>query len=245
MESLLTLSIGEYQSVAIALRVVVALTAMTAALLALATAIVWRNYRLPLILSAVGLGGAAWFENGVWEGWSDAFELAGTSYAVTGHLLADQDRIIAWSLGVPLLLFSYGLAQISWGKNHGLVVQLGIVTLLLALAAPLSTIAALALLVYAGLLLLVKIPSLGSGGRSGIVGTTRFAFGSVILGVLVTALGYLHLLPNLLTGNAANGILVYGAILRSLIDLFSLVIPGVLLLIGVLRLSKSQEVTAK
>ena len=62
MDSLLTLSIGEYSSAEIVIRLTAALAVMAAALLALSTSCVRQAMRFPLILSAVALGGAAWFE---------------------------------------------------------------------------------------------------------------------------------------------------------------------------------------
>ena len=232
MESLLTLSIGEYQSVAIALRVVMVLTAMTAALLALSTGIVGRSHRLPLILAAVGLGGAAWFESGVWLAWQDAFELAGTSYAVTGHLLGDEDRILAWSLGVPLLLLSLGMLQVSSGKIMGSQARiLVLAVLVLALVMPFSSFAGAGLFCLIGILL---------GARG-----ARLPSGKIISTLVLASIGFGILLNAFCTrislGGGASGELVRGELLRSILELFSLVIPGVLLLIGVLGLSKQES----
>ena len=57
MDSLLTLSVGEYRSVELVLKLVVALTGMMAALLALSTGVVDARYKLSLMIAAVALGG--------------------------------------------------------------------------------------------------------------------------------------------------------------------------------------------
>ena len=137
MESLLTISIGEYTTVEISLRLTVALISMTAVLMALASGSVSHRNRIALILPAVALGGAAWFESGVWVGWKEAFELTGSAYCVTGHLLAGEDRIIAWSLGVPAILFAIGIVCLPRGRA---LERLAAVTLALALATPFSNV---------------------------------------------------------------------------------------------------------
>jgi hypothetical protein len=228
MESLLTLSIGEYSAVESILRLTVALMLMTAALLALASFSIPSRLRLPLTLAAVALGGAAWFEYGVWQAWKEAFELAGTSYAVTGHLLADSDRIIAWSLGVPAILFSFGLVQIPWGKaGNSRLEKLAIAVPILALTMPFSMTAGIITLSLVGLLSHVRIAQMLS---------SNLAFASITLGLLVSLIG-----SHYSFGSGASGELIRGEIIRSIIDIFSFVIPASLLLIGVLRLSSQEK----
>lgn len=236
MDTLLTLSLGEYSAAEIVLRLTVALMTMTALLLALSTACVPQRLRLPLFLSAVSLGGAAWFEAGVWQSWKEGFELAGTSYCVTGQLLADQDRIIAWSLGVPAILFSFGLTYTYGNKKSGPVIQLGIVLLLLALLAAFSRIAEVVLFGYAGVLLLMSFPRATQG--KGMTREIKLAVMVLFLSVFFTCVTAWH---HFSLGGGVSGELVRGEILRSVIDLFSLVVPALLLLIGVLRLSKADQ----
>ncbi len=231
MDSLLTLSAGEYSTVEIVLRLAVALTFMASLLLVLSSACVARSRRFPLILSSVALGGAAWFENGVWQSWQQAFELAGNSYAVTGQLLAPQDRIIAWSLGVPTVLFCFGLALLPGSKNRGVFVQLGVTLLLLALAAPLSHIAALVLLAYAAALLLVGLSR--HAPEAGFVLEARLSVGIIVAGALFTSWAFWHPLQ---WGGGVSGELVRGEIIHSAIDILSLVVPAILLLIVTFRL---------
>ena len=229
MESLLTLTIGEYRAVELALKLVVALIGMTAVLLALSAVSVTQRYKLSLIIAAVALGGAAWFQYGVWEAWKEAFELAGTSYCVTGHLLDGEDRIIAWSLGVPAILFSFGLAHRTSGTQEWMVTGQGIFFLLVGLVALFSTSGAFVLLVVP-MILLNKSISFGL--------ESKLALAAVFFGLILSDVLAWHPLP---LGGGASGELERGELLRSVLDIFSLVIPGVLLLIGVLRLS-NQEV---
>lgn len=232
MESLLTLSIGDFRAVELSLRLAVALISMTALLMLLSTTCTAARYRFPLILSGVALLGTAWFESGVWMAWKEAFELAGTSYCVTGHLLASEDRILAWSLGVPAILFALGLVKYSHekaGTNH--VQVLGIGCLLLAVGTPFSRMLGLILFVVASFYLALRI-SRSSPWRIFIVS----ALVCMAVGILVPAIGSLYSPP----GDAGR-VLVRGEILRALIDLLSLMVPGVILLIGALRLPEQES----
>ena len=226
IESLLTISIGEYYAVEIVLRLAVVLITMTALLLALSASCVSASFRFPLFLAAVALGGAAIFEAGVWQSWKEAFELAGTSYAVSGHLIADQDRIIAWSLGVPVILFCFGLVQLEWGKKPGYPMEsITVAALIIALTAPFAIFLVIPLLGYAATFLLRK---------SSLFLEILFALLGILIGLIVALI---H--PSL--GGGASGELVHGEILRTLIDILSLVIPSWLLLSGVLRLSNVEK----
>lgn len=248
MESLLTLSLGDYSAVELTLRLTVVLIAMTALLLLLATLCVTRSFRLPMIITAVALGGAAWFESGTWIAWKEAFELAGTSYCVTGHLLAGENRIIAWSLAIPAILFSFGLILIPSGKTgETRLLWLAVAMLALALAAPLSLFLALLISLFAIKWILYKEISLhhffSKNGfsqlkaKSPLFGKFALGLAFIFLGMVANFLGSHHLF---FFGNGVNAELVRGEIIRSLIDVFSLILPSIILLIGVLKTSNDQ-----
>ena len=236
MDSLLTLSVGEYRSVELALKLVVALTGMTALLLALSTSAVAARYKLPLIIAAVALGGAAWFQYGVWDAWKEAVELAGTSYCVTGHPLDSEDRIIAWSLGVPALLWSLTLLGKPRASHGGFAVErlLGILILLivLALVAPASALLALLFLGILGWLVWMPWPE-NSFARH-----LRAAHACVVVPFLVISLGSWHFLP---LGKQVEKILIHGEIVQAICSLLAFVTPAMILLIGVLIISNQEE----
>lgn len=235
MDSLLTLPIGDFRAVELTLRLTVALVAMTAFLLLFSISCTAGRLRLPLILASVALLGAAWFESGVWLGWKQGFELAGTSYCVTGQLLSGEDRILAWSLGVPAILFCFGLLRIPRGEGHRSAwTRFCAAILLLALLAPFSSLLALALLGWVLWSLCFKAPSVATGSSVSLRRECLIASGSIALPFLITLLGGWHLLP---LGKSAEGILVRGEIIRSLCDILSLVVPAVILLTAVLRLA--------
>lgn len=235
MASLLTLSIGEYSAVELILRLTTALIGMMAILLLFSISCSSQQFRFPLILSSVALFGAAWFESGVWVAWKDAFELAGTSYCVTGHLLASQDRIIAWSLGVPAVLFCFGMIRLSDGISNGLRLEkISLLFLGLAIIAPFSSLLAIILLIAVSVAVMGVWPFRLSGNNAPMAVETRIATGCVLLSTALTFLGSWNLLP---LGESPNGILVRGEIIHSLCDLLSLVVPPAILLIGVLKLS--------
>lgn len=241
MASLLTLSIGEYSVVELILRLTTSLIGMTALLLLLSVSCSSKQFRFPLILSSVALLGAAWFESGVWLAWKDAFELAGTSYCVTGHLLAGQDRIIAWSLGVPAVLFSFGMIRFPHGNTAGYYLEkISLLFAGLAIIAPFSSLLAIILLMAVSGAIAGMRPFRISEHNAPMALETRIAVGCVLLSTAITFLGSWNLLP---LGKSANGILVRGEIILSLCDLLSLAVPSVILLIGVLKLSN--QATAK
>ena len=241
MASLLTLSIGEYSVVELILRLTTALIGMTALLLLLSISCSSKQFRFPLILSSVALLGAAWFESGVWLAWKDAFELAGSSYCVTGHLLAGQDRIIAWSLGVPAVLFCIGMIRFPHGNTEGYYLEkISLLFAGLAIIAPFSSLLAIILLMAVSGAIAGVRPFRISEHNAPMALETRIAAGCVLLSTAITFLGSWNLLP---LGKSANGILVRGEIIHSLCDLLSLAVPSVILLIGVLKLSN--QATAK
>lgn len=231
MESLLTLPIGDYRAVELSLRLTMLLIVMTALLQILCLSVVERRFRLPLILSSVALLAAGWFESGVWLAWKEAFELAGTSYCVTGHLLAGEDRIIAWSLGAPALLICFGLLQLN--PREKVFRNLCWMALGWAILGPFYQIMALIGFVLCGVQLRGILPS-SSKKQESLRTETIIAIASMALGFTVTELGCLHLLP---LGKTAEETLIRGEVIRSLCDLVTLVVPGVALLIGILRIS--------
>lgn len=236
MDSLLTLPIGDFRAVELTLRLTVALVAMTALLLLLSLSCTAGRLRLPLILASVALLGAAWFESGVWLGWKQGFELAGSSYCVTGQLLSGEDRILAWSLAVPALLFSFGLLRIPRAEGHAAAwTRFCAAVLLLALVAPFSSLLALALLGWVLWFLCSGAPSIAKGSSVFLRRECLLASASIALPFLITLLGGWHLLP---LGKSAEGILVRGEIIRSLCDILSMVVPAVVLLTAVLRLGE-------
>lgn len=234
MESLLTLSIGEYSAVEITLRLAIVLISMTALLMVLATGSVARQDRMTLILPAVALAGAAWFESSVWVGWKEAFELTGSAYSVTGHLLAGEDRIMAWSLGVPATLFAIGMACLPRGRH---LIWLAAAAVVLALATPFSNI--VWFILYCWICWQIRLGL--SGCRSSKI-CILAALTSVAIGFLLNTLGALHLFA---FGGVASMELVQGEISRSIIDIISLVSPALFLLLNILAFPRQQPVDAE
>lgn len=227
MESLLTLPVGDFRAVDLALRLTVALPAMVALLMALTASLLPPAQRLALCVAAVTLGGGAWFEAGVWHGWRTAFELAGSSYCVTGHPLAGEDRIIAWALGVPGILLAFALVSTPKGvSGSSLFGRLALVLGTLALLAPLSKLVALGLFGYAGWMLCFR-----RDASAPLLRATRWATGSMALGLLIILAGSWRLLP---LGKSADSILVRGELTLALCDMLSLVVPAVILLAALL-----------
>jgi hypothetical protein len=232
MESLLTLPIGDYRAVELTLRLMVALIVMTSLLQILCLSVVEHTFRFPLILVSVALLGAGWFEAGVWIAWKEAFELAGASYCVTGHLLAGEDRIIAWSLGSPAILIGFGLLFLN--TREKVFRNLCGAALVWVVLGPFFQIVSLISFVLCALqfrgILTISSKKQGVPREEILVAITSMA-----LGFIVTELGYFHLLP---LGKLAEVNLIRGEMIHSLCDLLALVVPGAALLIGVLRISR-------
>lgn len=234
MDSLLTLSIGDYRLVDLTLRLATALVAGAALLLGLSTMCVGRRLRFPLILGAVALFAAAWFESGVAKAWQGAFELAGSSYCVTGLPLASEDRILAWAFGLPAILFCLGLSQLDHDSKT--FRNLCWAVMGLAILGPLFH----ALFLIGFVLCVIRLRSiiLRSVGVSPVVLTAnRIALLGMAVGILLTEAGHLHLLP---LGKNADSILVRGELIRSFGDLLALALPGAALLACVLSLQKKE-----
>jgi len=230
MDSLLTLSIGDYQLVDLSLRLTMALVAGAALILGLSSTCVGRSRRLPLILSSVALLVAAWFEFGIARAWQGAFELAGTSYCVTGLPLAGEDRILAWAIGLPATLFCLGLSQLE--RSSKAFRNFCWSVLLLAVLGPLFHV-----LFLIGFVLCVfqlrKIILPTSAVPPVIPMANRIALLGMALGILLTEAGHWSLLP---LGKTAESILVRGELFRSVGDIFSLALPGAALLVCILNL---------
>jgi hypothetical protein len=239
MESLLTLSVADYRVVELVLRLTVALSGMCALLMALSAGSLPATKRLALLLPAVALGAATWFESETWQAWKEAFELAGSSYAVSGHSLAPENQVIAWSLGVPSLLLALGMARIPWGKSGDFLLErLAATALVLSITSLFYRKLGLLVLLYAGFILCLQIPriSIRNGNREGSQGFLGFGF--IVLGTLVLKLASKNMLP---LGNSAETILIRGEIIRSLCLIVCLCVPAVILLIRVLRQTEPQS----
>lgn len=239
MESLLTISIGQYQAVELTLKLALALLGMLAFLMVASASCVLPSYRFPLLLGAAALLGALWFQAGVLDAWKEAFELAGTSFCVTGHLLDTGDRVMAWAVGVPLILFSFCSLGLSTSrKDPKTAFALVSAFMLLAVA-----IGAIFYTPVAGGILIGWIFILWHRGypKPVLLRESRIAISSVLLGMILTWLGSRGFLP---LGKTADAVLVHGEIIRGIADILSFVIPGTLLLMGVLCRSRDEEVSA-
>jgi hypothetical protein len=230
MDSLLTLSIGDYRMVDLTLRLTLFFIAGVALLLGLSTMCVGNRERIPLILGFVALLGAAWFESGIVTAWQRAFELAGSSYCVTGLPLAGEDRILAWAIGLPAILLCLGLSQLE--RSSKAFRNFCWSVLLLAVLGPLFHV-----LFLIGFVLCVfqlrKIILPTSSPPPMIPMANRIALLGMAVGILLTGTGHWSLLP---LGKTAESILVRGELIRSVSDIFSLALPGAALLICILNL---------
>lgn len=235
MESLLTLPVSDYRAIDLALRLVLALVGALALMLGLSTMCVGRQMRFPLILASVALGIAAWFESGISRAWQGAFELAGSTYCVTGLPLASEDRIIAWAFGLPAMLFCLGLVQLDHRSKS--FRNLCWSVLGLALLGPFFNY--LFLLGFLSCVTQLRGLVIPSAGESSTICTAanRIALLGMTVGILLKESGYLRLLP---LGKTVNSILVRGELILSVSDILALVLPGIALMVCVLNLPQKE-----
>jgi len=218
MDSILTLEIGDFRSVELMMRLALVLLAATSAAFALAMACVPPERRFALLLPSVALGAAAGFQSGVWLSWKEAFELAGNAFVVTGHLLAGEDRVIAWSFVVPVLLLCFGVRIPCSQQGRAWLKRLALLLLATALLAPFSRLLSTAGTIGTAVILLTRITSWRVAPAA-----LKIALGSVFSGMLITFLGSRNLFS--LHADAA-ATLVRGEFLCALSDILSLAIPA-------------------
>jgi len=238
MDSLFTLSAGDFRLVDLTLRLSLALMAGVALLLGLSTMCVERQFRFPLIFGSVALLGAAWFESGIARAWEAAFELAGNSYCVTGLPLLSEDRILAWAIGLPAIIFCFGLALLD--RSSRAFRNLCWLTFALAVLGPVSNVFFLI-----GFLLCADQIRRGISphsecmaarrvhSSSGAILSCRAALLGMVAGILLMEAGHRNLLP---IGKTADLILVQGELVRSLGDILALVLPAAALLVCIFNL---------
>jgi len=227
MDSLLTISPSGYLALEETLRLATVLPGMLALLLILSAAAVPSALRLPLFLGGISLAGATWFEHDQLISWQEAFELAGSSYCVTGKPLDASAPVLAWALGVPGLLLSLGMARIPWGKRGDYLLEKNAAALIAMGFLSLFHAAGFLLILVSGYFSCIKMPRYAAPGA----GAQGFiAFGAVIAGMILKSLGAHHLLP---LGSGAEAVLVNGTLLRTAGDLLCFLIPGIVLLVRV------------
>lgn len=216
MQTLLSLSAGNFLTVDLYLQGSFVLTLLTALLSLLSISCVEARFRFPLILTSMALAGSGWFLHGAWKAWRGAFELAGSSYCVTGWPLAPECAIMAWAIGVPLLILALG---ISTRSSRGIsLMRLGQIVLLLALLSLVTRIGAL--IAYLACLWFLRSELMKpSPTRLAL----RISAGAILLGFVITGLGSLHLLP---VGTDPETALARSEILRSIALLTALVTPA-------------------
>lgn len=236
MDSLLTLSAGQFLTVETALRACFVLVSMGALLLLLGSTCVPFSLRLPLITGGVALTGAAWLESLVLSSWQTAFEPAGTSYCVTGLAVDDPARVLAWAIGVPGLLIALGMAKIPWGKRGGYLLEQNTAVLcLMGFLSLFTTAGGFFLMLWSGYLSCIRmIPhALPSTRSQGYV-----AFGAVTLGMALKSMGTMHLLP---LGTDPATLLVRSEVVRAVSDLLCLLVPALILSVRVVSRNHTEE----
>jgi len=235
MDTLLTLGVSQFHAVDLVLRVASALVTASALLLAFSASCVATGRRLPLLVASAGLAVAALFEWGVSVAWRGAFELAGSSYCVTGLPLAGEDRVIAWALGIPVLLFCFGFAQLDRGGRN--FRHLCVTVLTMAVLGPLFLTIMLAGFAYS----LKLLSGVWLRSRAGIppivMWADRIGLGGLVVGLVLTVLGRIHGLP---LGHTAESILVRGEIIRGLSDMLGLMVPALALMTASLNLPEKE-----
>lgn len=108
MKTILTLTVGEFHFVDDLLLLALIMTGTFGFLFlknsSLLSGPCWSRKRLALDLTGMAATITSFCFFWLNRSWNNAFELAGNSYAVSGHLFREDYRYVAWFLTTPLLL---------------------------------------------------------------------------------------------------------------------------------------------
>lgn len=132
MNSLPTLSSGEYMLVYNMLSFTIASMMAAFAFFLLSQPRVAPRYRISLIVSSLVVGIAAYHYFRIFGSWSHAYELVGGQYVASGVPFNDAYRYVDWLLTVPLLLVELVLVlNLAREKSGPMLTKLGIAAFLM------------------------------------------------------------------------------------------------------------------
>lgn len=174
MHSIMTLSLEQFNFIDDLLSLMMVMLGGGALFLFLSNSAVLRTLRPAIIALGVAMTIGGYYYFRLFESWNEAFELAGISYAVSGHPFREAYRYSAWLIIAPLLIMVLcsALGQVRKGCRH-LVFRAIIVSEVMMLCGYLMTLVtqsrstslllAIGMIVafaYLGFLFYKKIPAL-------------------------------------------------------------------------------------
>ncbi len=104
MQSILTLTIGEFELVHDLLSILIAAMGASAIFFLLSQKQVAQKFQPLLLLAGIVAAVGCYHSVKLFQSWNEAFELAGNSYAASGHFFHELYRYSDWILTMPLLL---------------------------------------------------------------------------------------------------------------------------------------------
>ena len=104
MKSILTLTVGEFELVHDALSILIAAMGASALFFLLSCKQVLERFRPLLLIAGIVALIGCYHTMRLFQSWNEAFELAGNSYAASGHFFHEAYRYGDWVLTMPLLL---------------------------------------------------------------------------------------------------------------------------------------------
>lgn len=104
MQTILTLPVGEFELVHDVLSLLIAATGAAALFFLLSRKQVAEQFQPLLLLAGITAAIGCYHATRLFYSWNEAFELAGNSYAASGHFFHQLYRYSDWILTMPLLL---------------------------------------------------------------------------------------------------------------------------------------------
>lgn len=110
MQTILTLTVGEFELVHDVLSLLIAATGAVALFFLLPSKQIAPRFHPLLLLAGIVAAISCYHTLRLFSSWNEAFELAGNSYAASGHFFHELYRYGEWLLTIPLLFMELLLA---------------------------------------------------------------------------------------------------------------------------------------
>ncbi len=123
MQSILTLTVGEFELVHDLFSLLIAAMGAATLFFLLSRKQVAVRFQPLLLLAGIVTMIGCYHAMRLFYSWNEAFELAGNSYAASGHFFHELYRYSDWVLTMPLLLIELALAA-GWEKQGPLLKRL-------------------------------------------------------------------------------------------------------------------------
>lgn len=130
MQTILTLSVGEFELVHDILSLLIAGMGASALFFLLSRKQISEHLQPLMLIAGIVAAIGCYHSMRLFNSWNEAFELAGNSYAASGHFFHALYRYSDWALTMPLLLVELVLVlELPEKKAHSLLTRLIVASL--------------------------------------------------------------------------------------------------------------------